>query len=109
PEAVRLVQEGEEPLHASTPEDLIREQLGYDLPVANLNYWIKGIPAPGIPAQPEFNANNQLSVLQQSGWQIEYLGYTQYAVEALPTTIRMQKPPLRLDFVRLNWTLPGAN
>jgi len=36
---------------------------------------------------------------------VQYLGYTNYAAESLPTRIRIEKPPLRLDFVRLDWTL----
>lgn len=105
PQQVRLQQEGEAPLITDTPEQLIHEQLGYELPVSNLNYWIKGIPAPGATATPIFNEDNQLVSLLQSGWQIDYLGYTNYGVEALPTQVRMQKPPLRLDFVRLSWTI----
>ncbi len=107
PDQVRLQQEGEAPLITDTPEQLIHEQLGYELPVSNLNYWIKGIPAPGSTATPIFNEDNQLISLLQSGWQIDYLGYTNYGIEALPTQVRMQKPPLRLDFVRLSWTLQG--
>jgi outer membrane lipoprotein LolB len=108
PEQVRLQQEGQEALITDTPEQLIREQLGYELPVANLEYWIKGIPGPDDHAELVFNEFNQLSVLQQSGWQIEFLGYTNYQLETLPTRMRMQKPPLQLDFVRLSWTLSPA-
>jgi outer membrane lipoprotein LolB len=105
PDQVRLQQEGQEPLVTDTPEQLIRDQLGYELPVSNLEYWMKGIPASDDQAELVFNEFNQLVSLRQSGWQIEYLGYTNYQLETLPTRIRMQKPPLQLDFVRLSWTL----
>ena len=32
--------------NARTPEKLILRELGYELPVSSLNYWIKGLPAP---------------------------------------------------------------
>ncbi len=105
PGRVVLQQEGKDALTASTPEQLVYEQLGYELPVAQLSYWIKGIPAPGASSEPAFDIDNRLISLQQSGWQVEYLGYTSYATESLPTRIRIQKSPLRLDFVRLDWTL----
>jgi outer membrane lipoprotein LolB len=101
---VRLQQERQEPLITNSPEELIREQLGYELPVENLRYWIKGIPAPGQRASPTFNEHNQLTSLRQSGWQIEYLSYTNYALETLPTQIRMEKQPLRLEFI-MRWTV----
>lgn len=105
PGRVVLQQEGKDPLIADTPEQLVYEQLGYELPVAQLSYWIKGIPAPGASSETAFDIDNRLISLQQSGWQVEYLGYTNYETESLPTRIRIQKSPLRLDFVRLDWTL----
>ncbi len=105
PGRVVLQQEGKDPLMADTPEQLVYEQLGYELPVAQLSYWIKGIPAPGASSETAFDIDNRLISLQQSGWQVEYLGYTNYETESLPTRIRIQKSPLRLDFVRLDWTL----
>lgn len=105
PGEVSLQQEGKSPLRAATPEDLVYEQLGYDLPVAQLRYWVKGIPAPGSFGEPSFNEENHLVALQQDGWSVQFLAYTNYATESLPTRIRIEKAPLRLDFVRLDWTL----
>jgi outer membrane lipoprotein LolB len=108
PGEVVLVQEGKAPLRAATPEDLVYEQLGYELPVAKLSYWIKGLPAPDGRSTPSFNLENHLITLEQDGWVVQYLAYTNYSAESLPTRIRIEKPPLRLDFVRLDWTLPGT-
>lgn len=105
PELVVLQQEGKAPLMAATPEDLVAEQLGYELPVSQLRYWIKGIPAPSSTGVPSFNEENHLIALQQDGWSVQYMAYTNYDTESLPTRIRIEKPPLRLDFVRLDWTL----
>jgi len=106
PGEVILQQEGKTPLTAATAEDLVYDQLGYELPVAQLSFWIKGMPAPGANSAPSFNTEHHLISLEQDGWLVQYLGYTNYATESLPTRIRIEKPPLRLDFVRLDWTLP---
>ena len=45
---------------ARTPEKLILRELGYELPVSSLNYWIKGLPAPRPRAQLTFNEFNHL-------------------------------------------------
>ncbi len=104
PRGVRLLQEGKAALTAATPEDLVEEHLGYDLPVSQLRYWIKGMPSPGSTGLPSFNKEHHLVSLEQDGWTVQYLAYTQYEAESLPTRIRIEKPPLRLDFVRLDWT-----
>ena len=41
-------------LNAQSPEDLILQQLGYELPVSYLEFWIKGLPAPNSSADLDF-------------------------------------------------------
>lgn len=108
PGEVRIEQEGEDPIITETPEQLLYDRIGYELPVTELNYWIKGIPAPGASDELNFAENQQLVSFVQAGWRIEYLGYTNFGLHTLPTRIRVQKPPLRLDLMRLNWTFPNT-
>ena len=105
PGQVLLEQEGKTPLSAASAEELVYQQLGYELPVTQLRYWIKGIPAPSSQGSTSFNEENHLVALSQDGWNIQYMAYTNYDTESLPTRIRIEKAPLRLDFIRLNWTL----
>lgn len=106
PGEVQIVQQGEDPVFTESPEELLYQELGYELPVTELNYWIKGIPAPGPSSDLQFGETNQLRAFQQVGWQISYLGYTNFGPETLPTRIRIEKAPLRLDLTRLRWTFP---
>lgn len=106
PGEVRIEQQGEDPIITATPEEMLYEQIGYELPVTELNYWIKGIPAPGESHALTFADNQQLLGFEQQGWRINYLGYTNFGRETLPTRIRIEKEPLRLDLIRLSWTLP---
>ena len=108
PGEVRIEQEGEEPIITDTPEQLLYDRIGYELPVTELNFWIKGIPAPGPSQELSFADNQQLLGFVQAGWRVDYLGYTNFGQQTLPTRIRVQKPPLRLDLIRLNWTLPST-
>ncbi len=108
PGEVRIEQEGEEPIITDTPEQLLYDRIGYELPVTELNFWIKGIPAPGPSQELSFADNQQLLSFVQAGWRVDYLGYTNFGQQTLPTRIRVQKPPLRLDLIRLNWTLPST-
>lgn len=104
-ERVTVEQAGEPPFISDEPEMLFYDQLGFKLPVHYLHYWIKGAPYPGIETELTFGEMNQLTLLTQNGWQVQYLAYTNYGLASLPTRIRLSKPPLRLDLVRLNWTL----
>jgi outer membrane lipoprotein LolB len=95
---------------AASPEELILQQLGYELPVSYLEYWIKGIPAPGSQSNLSFNELNQLVVLVQDGWTITYSDLRQYENLSLPRRVEVSRPQndIRLRFVGLNWQLGGA-
>lgn len=105
PGEVTISQQGQNPVNTDSPEELLYQELGYELPVTELNYWIKGIPAPGLRADMQFGDNDQLMQFFQAGWQINYMAYTNFGTETLPTRIRIEKAPLRLDLIRLNWNL----
>lgn len=107
PGYVTLEADGET-LTANSPEDLILQQLGYELPVSQLNYWIKGLPAPDSEPQLEFNELNQLISIQQSEWTINLVDMRQYGAITLPREVVLTRPrnDIRLRFIGLNWT-PG--
>ena len=97
---------------ANTPEDLILQQLGYELPVSYLEYWIRGLPAPDSNADMTFNELNQLSLMIQDGWTINYIDPRQYGELTLPCRVEVTRPQndIRLRFVGLNWVLnPEVN
>jgi outer membrane lipoprotein LolB len=107
---VSLEQDGEV-LTANTPEQLILDQLGYELPVSYLEYWIKGIPAPASSADLQFNELNQLAGMTQDGWTVEYSDMRQYAELSLPRRVDVSRPrdDVRLRFVGLDWNLDALD
>ena len=92
---------------AATPEGLILRELGYELPVSSLNYWIKGLPAPSARYDLSFDELNRLSELTQDGWLIRYPDPRQYGALSLPRKIEAShsERDIRLTFVGLNWIL----
>ena len=94
-------------LTAATPEDLILEQLGYELPVSHLEYWIRGLPAPGGDADLRFNERDQLAEIRQRGWSVSYPDPRRYGELSLPGEIEVLRSAadVKLRFVGLRWTL----
>ncbi len=106
PAGVTLEADGEV-LTAETPEDLILEQLGYELPVSHLEYWIRGLPAPGGDADLQFNERDQLAEIRQQGWSVSYPDPRQYGELSLPGEMQVLRSAddVRLRFVGLRWTI----
>ena len=100
------LESGGETLSANSPEDLILQELGYELPVSQLNYWIKGLPAPDSDAQLSFNELNQLTTIEQAEWTITLSDMRQYGALSLPRRVELTRPrnDIRLRFIGLNWT-----
>jgi outer membrane lipoprotein LolB len=88
---------------ASTPEQLLLEQSGSELPVSNLYYWIRGIPVPNMPAQKQFDASNRLISLQQQGWTIHYLGYTTVNSIDVPDKVFLNNQQLSVKIAINQW------
>ena len=107
------LEQGNDILTAATAEDLILQQLGYELPVSYLEYWVKGIPSPASRFEAEFNELNQLQTLRQDGWTITYSDLRQYDDLSLPRRVEVTRPQndIRLRFIGLSWNLEsgGAN
>lgn len=104
------LESGGDILTAESPEDLILQQLGYELPVSQLNYWIKGLPAPDSEAELVFNDLNQLSSIVQEDWTIILSDMRQYGAVSLPRRVELTRPrnDIRLRFIGLNWTTDAA-
>lgn len=106
PEKVTVQQRGKAPISASTPEELILQQLGYELPVSQSIFWLRGLPAPNSEPILTFDEVNQLSSFEQSGWRIAYRDYRAYETVVLPSRITIENDDgFRLTFYRLRWNL----
>ena len=105
PGYVSLENDGET-VDASSPEELILRQMGYELPISQLNYWIKGLPSPDSGFQLTFNELNQLTTIEQADWTINLSDMRQYGQVSLPRRVELTRPrnDIRLRFIGLNWT-----
>ncbi|AWM81383.1 outer membrane lipoprotein LolB [Gammaproteobacteria bacterium ESL0073] len=90
---------------ATTPEQLLQEQLGWNIPISNLVWWIKGLPAPETPYTYKLNAENQLQELKQDDWTIQYQKYQDNNGYWLPERIIAEGQDIRVTIVLKQWTL----
>jgi len=58
---------------------------GWPVPVSGLQYWVKGLPAPGSPFEiSKWNKNGLPAVMKQDGWRIELRKYRNIGELSLP-------------------------
>jgi outer membrane lipoprotein LolB len=90
--------------NASTPELLLAQQTGWQLPVSNLHYWIRGLPASG-PRSMQFDADHHLIHLNQSGWTIDYLRYSTVSQLDMPAKLTLENARIKVKIVINQWQL----
>lgn len=104
PGHVKLTTSDGNTYEADAPENLVYEHLGWNLPFAGLEYWIKGLPSPNSdPTIKIVDQYNQLQLLEQDGWKIEYQSYRFYDNITLPERINLSKHDLKLKLIIQNW------
>ncbi len=80
----------------------------WDLPVRELPYWLRGIPAPGSKPR-ELVLKNQLPAsFQQSGWHISYQSHGEFDGYPLPTSLRVERDDTRARLIIRQWSVDGA-
>lgn len=90
---------------ASTPEELLRQQMGWNLPVSNLNYWVRGLPVPGSDYQGQYDAYHRLTNLAQNGWNVQFLSYQNAGRVDLPNRITISSASFKTKMVIYDWKI----
>ena len=91
------------PVFARNPEALLEQETGWQLPVAGLGSWLRGLPVPGGQADIAWDAQGRLLQIDQNGWQINYSRYLAQDDLQLPEKLRMQRDSLRVKFIVDVW------
>jgi len=93
-----------------TDEDvglLLRENLGWEIPVSALVYWIRGLPEPGFSIETlALDSMGRIINLSQSDWNIKYERYTHSQGYDVPARITLQREGLQLRMNINRWDIP---
>ncbi len=75
--------------YADNAEDLLFRYTGWRLPLTNLNYWVRGVPVPNLPATRELDDAGRLKSLRQQGWEVQYQEYVRFEGHELPNRLTL--------------------
>jgi outer membrane lipoprotein LolB len=109
PGQVRMERGGEEPVIRHSAEELLYTELGREIPISDLRYWIRGLPAPKPrPSQITVAEQGTLEFLQQAGWSLQYSDYIAVGPWNMPRKIVAERDDFVLTLYSLRWNFePG--
>ncbi len=89
---------------AARVETLIKQGLGWEMPLARLQHWIRGTPMPNTPFETSgHNADGKFHTLVQEGWTIRYEYYAAVENEGLPRRMEVAGATQTLRLVIDTW------
>ncbi|MFZ2507582.1 MAG: lipoprotein insertase outer membrane protein LolB [Steroidobacteraceae bacterium] len=81
-------------------------EIGAPLPLAELRYWLVGVPAPQFQYRETMGTDGRLAALEQAGWRLRYSRYQEVDGHALPVLIEINSESARLRLAVSRWRLP---
>lgn len=99
--ALLVTAEGRE-YRAGDLRQLAYDVLGWDLPLEQLPYWVRGLPGPGEVEHDE-DSEGRPKTIRQAGWQVSYLDWTPAGVKGLPSKLDVQGQRLRMRLAVEAW------
>ena len=87
------------------PDDLLKQKLGFSVPLPSLRYWVLGVPAPDIDFQAIRDAEQHVQGFKQQDWVLTFDSYEKVSSFSMPQKITAQGSSMRLRLVVDEWVL----
>lgn len=107
PGRVTLIENNQKISSATSADGLIYRRLGWRLPISNLQYWIRGLPAPG-EHRGQYDVYGHLSQLTQQGWQVTFSRYVTVKKIDLPQVLDVSGYGLKIRIAIKHWVFDTA-
>lgn len=90
----------------NNPATLLQQELGWEFPVNQVTYWIRGLAYPNSAARISKDPDSQLpNKIEQDGWLITYSNFTKVEGLSLPQKMQVSNPPFRVNLIINQWTI----
>jgi outer membrane lipoprotein LolB len=105
PDGAILSGMGKQALTGQSASAVLNEEFGWDVPVADLAWWVRGLRAPGRPAVLTFGANGLPASLEQDGWHVDYRDWYAERNPPLPRKVYASRDPYKVRVLIESWQL----
>ncbi len=90
---------------AASPEQLLQDTVGWQAPISELQFWLKGQPSPhAILDEIKANTDGAVTLLRQQGWIIELSRHQRVGHYWLPTRLEAKRTGIDVLIVIKEWS-----
>lgn len=87
------------------PDALLRERLGFSVPLRSLRYWVTGVPAPDTEYAQLPGEAGVISRFSQQGWNLAYEKFSRVGGYHLPQKATINGHDVRLKLIADDWLI----
>jgi len=102
-EELQVTTSSGESLDGGAAREEIERRLGFEMPLAELRWWLLGIPAPGEAALEQDGVTGEIRGFSQHGWQVNIETRAPALGFALPRRLVAQREGARLKLAVDHW------
>ena len=103
-DGVYLLTAQDEVLHADDAETLLKQSVGWHVPVSGFKYWVRGLQEPGVDVtNQQFDDMGLITEMQQADWNIRIKRYMDVEGLDLPAKIFMHNDHVKLKLIIQTW------
>ncbi len=102
-EGVSIATSRGEKLDGEAARDELERRLGFELPLAELRWWLLGIPAPGDASVNQDDGSGEIHDFTQNGWRVSINSRAAGLGFALPQRLTAEREGARLKLLVENW------
>lgn len=84
---------------------LIQDRMGWPIPVEALQWWVRGLAAPGTVDDEQLDPQGLLTSLNQLGWRVEFNRYDSKTGVSLPVRLDARRDNYRVKLAIGRWQL----
>ncbi|MFD1384171.1 lipoprotein insertase outer membrane protein LolB [Rhodanobacter aciditrophus] len=87
-------------------EDLLFDELGWQFPVNQVRYWIRGLPSPKSYANIQYDIDGKTPTqITQDNWTVTYREFTEIDNLKLPQRMQVTRLPYRVNLIITRWNV----
>ena len=109
PEAATLKEANGVEQTAPDVNGLIQDNLGWQVPMDALHWWVRGLAAPGAHEELELDARGLLTSINQFGWRVSFSRYDSTTGIELPKKLNATRDNYRVKLAISRWQMGSGH